>query len=89
MSVTLINPPEKKRVWAGIAESMAYGVYCFPPLGLMYLQASLEKRTPLRCEIYDAIVDDMITPRSRRASTATISTWSASRPTPTRCPTCS
>jgi anaerobic magnesium-protoporphyrin IX monomethyl ester cyclase len=59
MSVTLINPPEKKRVWAGIAESMAYGVYCFPPLGLMYLQASLEKRTPLRCEIYDAIVDDM------------------------------
>jgi len=59
MSVTLINPPEKLRVWAGISESMAYGVYCFPPLGLMYLQASLEKRSPHRCEIYDAVVDDM------------------------------
>ncbi len=59
MNVTLINPPEKKRVWAGISESMAYGVYCFPPLGLMYLQASLEKRTHHRAEIYDAIVDDL------------------------------
>ncbi|MCK6505079.1 B12-binding domain-containing radical SAM protein [Myxococcota bacterium] len=59
MSVTLINPPEKLRVWAGISESMAYGVYCFPPLGLMYLQASLEKRTPHKAEIYDAVVDDM------------------------------
>ena len=59
MNVTLINPPEKLRVWAGISESMAYGVYCFPPLGLMYLQASLEKRTHHRAEIYDAVVDDM------------------------------
>ncbi|MDP2309605.1 MAG: radical SAM protein [Pseudomonadota bacterium] len=59
MSITLINPPEKKRVWAGIAESMAYGVYCFPPLALMYLQASIEKRTAHRAEVYDAIVDDM------------------------------
>ncbi len=59
MSVTLINPPEKKRVWAGIAESMSYGVYCFPPLALMYLQAAVEKRTTHRAEIYDGIVDDM------------------------------
>jgi len=59
MSVTLINPPEKLRVWAGISESMAYGVYCFPPLGLMYLQAALEKHTRYRCEVYDAIVDDL------------------------------
>ena len=59
MNVTLINPPEKLRVWAGISESMSYGVYCFPPLGLMYLQASLEKRTHHQAEIYDAVVDDM------------------------------
>lgn len=59
MNVTLINPPEKLRVWAGISESMAYGVYCFPPLGLMYLQGALEKQSSHRCEIYDAIVDDM------------------------------
>lgn len=59
MSVTLINPPEKLRVWAGISESMSYGVYCFPPLGLMYLQAALEKHTSYRCEIYDAVVDDL------------------------------
>ncbi len=58
-NITLINPPEKKRVWAGIAESMSYGVYCFPPLALMYLQASLEKRTHHRAEVYDAIVDDL------------------------------
>lgn len=59
MTVTLINPPEKLRVWAGISESMAYGVYCFPPLGLMYLQAALEKHTHYRCEIYDAVVDNL------------------------------
>ena len=59
MSVTLINPPEKRRVWAGIAESMSYGVYCFPPLALMYLQAAIEKRTTHRAEVFDAIVDDM------------------------------
>ena len=56
MSITLINPPEKKRVWAGIAESMSYGVYCFPPLALMYLQAAIEKRTSHKAEVFDAIV---------------------------------
>jgi radical SAM superfamily enzyme YgiQ (UPF0313 family) len=66
MSITLINPPEKKRVWAGIAESMSYGVYCFPPLALMYLQASIEKRTPHRAEVFDAIVDDMDHPEFER-----------------------
>ncbi len=59
MSITLINPPEKLRVWAGVSESMTYGVYCFPPLGLMYIQAALEKSTGFQCEIYDAVVDDL------------------------------
>lgn len=59
MSVTLINPPEKLRVWAGVSESMTYGVYCFPPLGLMYIQGALEKNTNYRCEIYDAVVGDL------------------------------
>lgn len=59
MGITLINPPEKLRVWAGVSESMSYGVYCFPPLGLMYIQAALEKHTDYICEIYDAVVDDM------------------------------
>ena len=66
MNVTLINPPEKKRVWAGISESMAYGVYCFPPLGLMYLQASLEKHTSHRAEIFDAVVDNLDHPEFER-----------------------
>jgi len=59
MSVPLINPPEKKRVWAGISESMAYGVYCFPPLGLMYPQASIEKQTAHKAEIFDAVVGNL------------------------------
>ena len=46
MDITLINPPEQMRIWAGIPKAMAYGVYCFPPLGLMYIQASVEKKTP-------------------------------------------
>ena len=46
MDITLINPPEQLRVWAGIPKAMAHGVYCFPPLGLMYMQASVEARTP-------------------------------------------
>jgi anaerobic magnesium-protoporphyrin IX monomethyl ester cyclase len=66
MSITLINPPEKRRVWAGVAESMSYGVYCFPPLGPMYLQAAIEKRTPWKAEIFDAVVDDLDHPEFER-----------------------
>ena len=45
MDITLVNPPEKLRVWAGIPKAHAHGVYCFPPLGLMYIQAAIEKRS--------------------------------------------
>ena len=59
MDITLINPPEQLRVWAGIPKAMAYGVYCFPPLGLMYIQAAVEKRSSYRAEIFDPVVDDL------------------------------
>ena len=59
MSITLVNPPEQKRVWAGIPKAMAHGVYCFPPLGLMHLQAAVEGRLGTRCEIFDPVVDDL------------------------------
>ncbi|MCB9744637.1 MAG: B12-binding domain-containing radical SAM protein [Alphaproteobacteria bacterium] len=59
MDITLINPPEQMRVWAGIPKAMAYGVYCFPPLGLMYIQASVESRTPYVAEIFDPVVDNL------------------------------
>ena len=59
MDVTLINPPEKLRVWAGIPKAHAHGVYCFPPLGLMYIQAAVEKRSKYRAEIVDPVVDDL------------------------------
>ena len=59
MDITLINPPEQMRVWAGIPKAMAYGVYCFPPLGLMYLQSAVEKQTPWKAEIYDPVVDNL------------------------------
>jgi len=59
MDITLLNPPEQMRVWAGIPKAMAHGVYCFPPLGLMYIQASVEKRTPWKAEIYDPVVDNL------------------------------
>ena len=47
MDISLINPPEKLRVWAGIPKAHAHGVYCFPPLGLMYIQAAIEKSKTL------------------------------------------
>ncbi len=59
MDITLINPPEKLRVWAGIPKAHAHGVYCFPPLGLMYIQAAVEKRSPYKVEICDPVVDDL------------------------------
>ncbi len=59
MDITLINPPEKLRVWAGIPKAHAHGVYCFPPLGLMYIQAAIEKRSRYRAEIVDPVVDDL------------------------------
>ena len=59
MDITLINPPEKLRVWAGIPKAYAHGVYCFPPLGLMYIQAAIEKRSHYRAEIVDPVIDDL------------------------------
>ena len=59
MSVTLINPPEQKRVWCGIPKTAAAGVYCFPPLGLMYLQAALERDTAYKAEIFDPTTDNL------------------------------
>ena len=57
--ITLINPPEKLRVWAGIPKAHAHGVYCFPPLGLMHIQAAVEKRSHYIAEICDPVVDDL------------------------------
>ena len=59
MDITLINPPEQLRVWAGIPKAHAYGVYCFPPLGLMYIQAAVEKRSSYKVEICDPVVDNL------------------------------
>ncbi len=59
MGVTLINPPERLRVWAGIPKAHAHGVYCFPPLGLMHVQAGVEKRSHYQVEICDPVVDDL------------------------------
>jgi anaerobic magnesium-protoporphyrin IX monomethyl ester cyclase len=59
MDVSLINPPEKLRVWAGIPKAQAHGVYCFPPLGLMYIQAAIEKRSDYIAEVIDPVVDDL------------------------------
>jgi anaerobic magnesium-protoporphyrin IX monomethyl ester cyclase len=59
LDITLLNPPEQMRVWAGIPKAMAYGVYCFPPLGLMYIQAAVEKRSSYKAEIFDPVVDDL------------------------------
>ena len=57
--ITLINPPERLRVWAGIPKAHAHGVYCFPPLGLMHIQAAVEKRSHYVAEICDPVVDDL------------------------------
>ncbi len=59
MDITLLNPPEKMRVWAGIPKAQAHGVYVFPPLGLQYVQASVEAHTPWKAEIYDPVLDDL------------------------------
>ena len=48
----------KLRVWAGIPKAQAHGVYCFPPLGLMYIQAAIEKVNYI-AEIVDPVVDDL------------------------------
>lgn len=59
MGITLINPPEQRRIWCGIPKAAAAGVYCFPPLGLMYLQAAVEKWTSHRVEIFDPTVGNL------------------------------
>ena len=59
MDVCLIKHPEKLRVWAGIPKAHAHGVYCFPPLCLMYIQAAVEKRSHYTVEIVDPVIDDL------------------------------
>ena len=59
MDITLINPPEQLRVWAGIPKAHAHGVYCFPPLGLMHIQAAVEKRSSFKAEICDPVIDNL------------------------------
>ena len=59
MDVTLINPPEQLRVWAGIPKAHAHGVYCFPPLGLMHVQAAIEKRSNYKAEIIDPVIENL------------------------------
>jgi len=59
MDITLINPPERLRVWAGIPKAHAHGVYIFPPLGLMHIQAAIEKRSNYIAEIVDPVVDNL------------------------------
>ena len=59
MDITLINPPEQLRVWAGIPKAHAHGVYCFPPLGLMHIQAGVEKRSSFKAEIVDPVIDNL------------------------------
>ena len=47
------------RSGAGIPKAHAHGVYCFPPLGLMYIQAAIEKRSSYIAEIVDPVIDDL------------------------------
>ena len=54
--ILLCNPPERLRVWAGIAADQSAGVYLFPPLGLMYLQAYIEKMSSYVVDILDGVV---------------------------------
>jgi anaerobic magnesium-protoporphyrin IX monomethyl ester cyclase len=54
--ILLCNPPERLRVWAGIAADQSAGVYLFPPLGLMYIQAYIEKMSEYVVDILDGVV---------------------------------
>lgn len=58
-NILLCNPPEKLRVWAGIASDQSAGVYCFPPLGLMYIQAYIEKMSEYIVDIFDGVIGAM------------------------------
>lgn len=59
MDITLVNPPEQLRVWAGIPKAHAHGVYCFPPLGLMHIQSGIEKRSSYKAEICDPVIENL------------------------------
>ncbi|MFH1339244.1 MAG: radical SAM protein, partial [Candidatus Omnitrophota bacterium] len=57
--ILLINPPKKNKIWAGIPRIFSEGIFLFPPLALMYLQAYLKKHTHHQTEILDALVDSL------------------------------
>jgi radical SAM superfamily enzyme YgiQ (UPF0313 family) len=59
MKVLLINPPKKYTIWAGIPEVLNKGVFLYPPLGLMYIQAYLEEHTEHETAILDALADNL------------------------------
>lgn len=55
----LINPPKRYTIWAGIPEALNKGVFLYPPLGSMYIQAYLEKYSRHKAILLDALAENL------------------------------
>ncbi|GAB1402128.1 radical SAM protein [Elusimicrobiota bacterium] len=59
MKILLINPIVKDKIWAGIPQNCSKDIFLFPPLGLMYIEAYLDKFSHHQTKIIDALADNL------------------------------
>jgi len=59
MKILLINPPRFRLIQAGVPRILHQGEFCFPPLGLLYLAAAVEKEQLVDVTVLDAQWGDM------------------------------
>lgn len=59
MKILLINPVIKDKIWAGIPQNCSKDIFLFPPLGLMYIEAYLDKFSHHETKIIDALADNL------------------------------
>ena len=59
MKILLINPIVKDKIWAGIPRNCSKDIFLFPPLGLMYIEAYLDKFSHHQTKIIDALADNL------------------------------
>ena len=68
--IPLCNPPERP-VYGLIVADQSAGVYLFPPLGLMHIQAYIEKMSEYVVDILDGVVGNQDYPEYEENSSNT------------------
>jgi radical SAM superfamily enzyme YgiQ (UPF0313 family) len=66
VKIVLVQPNKKYQIWSGVPDVLnTQDFHLFPPMGLMYLSASLKKRSSHEVKVLDAFLHNMERPQIR------------------------